>query len=250
MNALVERLVAKMPADDVYPPGVVVPIKPRLRGRSFFPGGSGLFNGAKQPLCARPVMLVAREFGTQSYWNEVGDGDESTEGTWSSLSRMLASTGVDPSSCFFTNVLLGVRASGKGDDALAALAHPVFVDACLAFLLEQIRVVNPAVVVTLGRIPTILAARVLKLADSIPPASAVKHRNASWRQLDAICGPFHAEVKRAGLPTFAFAASVDPVRCDANIKRRSWPAKGLVGRATHDLVWKHIAAAQQNSSET
>jgi len=78
-----------MPDVNVYPHDVVVPITPKLRGRSFFPGGCGLFGGVAQRLADRPIMLVGQDFGTLDCWNGLNTDNESWQRTSTSLGKLL-----------------------------------------------------------------------------------------------------------------------------------------------------------------
>lgn len=245
MNALVDKLVEKFPPEDIYPPDVVDPIKPKIRGRSFFPGGCGLYDGAGSSLAGNPVMLVGQDFGTREYWNEVGLSGEAAQGTWSGLIRMLAEGNIDPRNCFFTNILLGVRARGPIDGPSPGLACHRYVASCTEYLIEQIRLVRPSVVVTLGKVPSILLACQLGLTSQIEPPCENDARNPTWPQIDADIEPFQASVPVTPQFHIAFATSVHPDRHWLNYGHRAWPVRGVQGKQAHDLIWKCIADAQR-----
>lgn len=238
MNHLVDQLVAKMPSRSAYPSGVVEPITPKVRGRSFFPGGCGLFDGAEQRLPERPVMLVGQDFGTLDYWNGLGTVKEPEDGTWSGLTKLLGATGVDPRSCFMTNALLGVRVSDAIEGPSPGLASAVYIDACMAYVQEQIRIIRPLVVVTLGVVPTMLLARALGIAPTLPRPTPKKV--LQWDELDTAVDPFVRGVSISDAPAFAFASSVHPVRHWLNTSKRTWPSSSLSGVAAHDAVWSEV----------
>jgi uracil-DNA glycosylase len=239
----VEQLVAAMPPDDIYPQGVVAPIKPKLHGRSFFPGGSGSSIGASHPIPPGRVMLVGQDFGTLAYWSEVGTDGESSQGTWSGLQRMLSRAEVVPEACFFTNVLLGVRESGPIDGPSPGLAFPEYVKACTSYLVEQVRIVRPSVVVALGSIPIVLLARKLDLAASLSPPGPNESHNAGWRDIDEVGIQFLPKVALPGVGSFAFATSVHPDRHWLNWRHRSWSSHNASGAAAHDLIWTRVREA-------
>jgi len=227
-----------MPPRSVYPVGIVEPIYPKVCGRSFFPGGCGLFDGAEQSIPERPLMLVGQDFGTLKYWQGLGTDREPGDGTWSSLKELLASAGIDPRRCFFTNALLGARAVPPIEGPSPGLISREYVDACSAFVCEQVRTIHPSAVVTLGIVPTVLVARAIGLAPQIgcPMPNSVPE----WKEVDAIVEPFVHEVRVDGSPPCAFATSVHPVRYWLNAKRRSWASRELSGVAAHEAVWREV----------
>lgn len=227
-----------MPSSSVYPAGIVEPISPKVHGRSFFPGGCGLFDGAEQPLVKRPVMLVGQDFGTRDYWNELGTNEEPADGTWFGVEKLLAQADIDPRRCFFTNALLGVRVSESMEGPSPGLVSPTYVDACMAFVREQVRILQPSVVVTLGVVPTMLLARELGVALSLPRPTPSKV--LSWGELDAAAEPFVHGVRIGEAPAFALASSVHPVRFWLNAPKRSWVARGFAGAAAHEAVWHEV----------
>jgi len=238
LNDLVNKLVDKLPPHSVYPIGIVEPIQPQVRGRSFFPGGCGLFNGAEQPIPERPILLVGQDFGTLEYWRELGTVAEPEDGTWSSLRKLLGGVSIDPRRCFFTNALLGVRVASSIEGPSPGLASAKYVDACMTFLHEQVRIIRPLAVVTLGVVPTMLLARSLQIAPNLPSPTA-KHV-LTWKDLDTAVEPFVKDVNLTGAPPFVFASSVHPVRYWLNSSKRSWPSRGLLGVPAHDAIWSEV----------
>lgn len=227
-----------MPVNSVYPAGVVEPITPKVRGCSFYPGGCGLFDGAEQPVPERPVMLVGQDFGTLEYWNGLGTEREPEDGTWSGLRKLLASANIDPRRCFFTNALLGVRVAQSMEGPSPGLASAEYVDACMAFIHEQVRILRPVAVVTLGVVPTMLLARALAVAVNLPRPTPSKILR--WEELDAAVEPFVHAVSVAGAPAFALASSVHPARYWLNAPKRNWSSRGLSDVAAHDAVWGEV----------
>jgi len=243
LSPLIHQLVAAMPDVNVYPHDVVVPITPKLRGRSFFPGGCGLFGGVAQRLADRPIMLVGQDFGTLDYWNGLNTDDESWQGTWTSLRKMLLEVEVDPRNCFFTNVLLGVRRSGPIDGPSPALRCPDYVSACSEYVKEQVGIVQPSVVVALGKVPTILLARCFGLTSSLSAPTEDDSKNATFEQIDNQGLQFRESVSLSSSRTFAFASSVHPDRFWLHYRHRHWPEKKTRGRPCHDLIWQEIRRA-------
>jgi hypothetical protein len=229
---------------------MIDPIRPKIFGRAFFPGGYGLFEGVTQSFPVHPIMLVGQDFGTREYWNDVGIASESNQGTWSGLAGMLARARIDPCACFFTNVLLGVRVEGRIDGPSPGLAFEPYVEACANYLVEQIRVVRPSVVVALGKIPSILLSRQFGLTSALGPPSPNDARNPSWHAIDAAIEPFHPSSSSPGGVAFAFATSVHPDRYRINVRHRAWKSQGLKGEAAHDLIWSRVASTSSAEAES
>jgi hypothetical protein len=127
-----------------------------IQGTAFFPGGSGLWRGVKnggampEVFPSHPVMFVAHNYDSKKGHNEaLQSGGEVESPFWTRFwLPMLAFAGVDLTKCFFTNVLMGLqpeRATGKMP------AVDGYKSECRAFLLKQIAIVEPSVVITLGR---------------------------------------------------------------------------------------------------
>jgi uracil-DNA glycosylase len=152
---------------------------------------------------------------------------------------MLARAEVVPEACFFTNVLLGVRESGPIDGPSPGLAFPEYVKACTSYLIEQVRIVRPSVVVALGSIPSVLLARELSLME-FPPRR--KARNVTWKDIDGAGIQFVPKVTVSGTESFSFATSVHSSRL-SNWRYRSWPARNASGAVAHDLIWTCVREA-------
>ena len=105
---------------------------------------------------------------------------------------MLASADVDLTKCFFTNVLMGLqpeRATGK----MPAVAG--YKTECRAFLRKQIEIVEPSVVITLGRDAQTISAGI------IPRDANIRHPSdsyylARWRRAKNGCTPLASRFGR------------------------------------------------------
>ncbi len=246
MNSLIEELISRMPGSDIYPKGVVHEIRPKVRGRSFFPGGCGLSGGFQATLRSRPIMLVGQDFGNLDYWSTLdANQDEKLQGTWSGLMRMIQPTGVDLSDCFLSNALLGVRISPEIDGPSPGLDYSEYVGASVEFLLEQIRIVQPSVVVTLGAVPTSLVARKLGLASALRAPTSKKV--AEWKEIDDLELQVKSDVIVLGCKAFTFASSVHPDRYWLHTKHRSFG--DLKGADAHLEIWKRVKLAADCSAK-
>lgn len=243
MNPIIAELVSRLPPESIYPAGVVEPIQPKAAGRSFYPGGCGLYEGAQQAPPDRPIFLVGQDFGNLEYWMSLGIGHEPRDGTWAGLDRLLKSVDIDPRQCFFTNVLLGVRAARHIEGPSPGLSSARYVEASLAHLADQIRTLKPSVVVGLGVVPTCLLAHSFGVSSML--RTPTPNRVATWKEIDCAIEPFVDGVEVAGSPSFAFATSVHPARYWLNAHTRAWPARGLSGTTAHEAIWREIARHAQ-----
>lgn len=143
-----------------YPDGVVELAAP-LRGTSFFPGGDGLWKEGGAPAFPyEKIMVLGHDWGTVDYLHNDCSIDENLKGpTWRNLHKaLLIPSGISLTDCFFTNVYMGARASGKMTGTFPGSRNKDFVDRCLKFLAIQIETQKPRLILTLGiNVPPLLA---------------------------------------------------------------------------------------------
>lgn len=252
MNVSLADLESLLPPDDVYPAGVVLPIRPRIMGRSFFPGGCGLAYGHDQPYPHRPIMLVGQDFGTRTYWEKLTPddhvrGEPNSSGTWKHIGTWARQGLLPANRCYFTNVLCGIRddvadPSIQIDGESPGLDHPVYLRASVECLLRQIDVLQPSAVVGLGCVPVTLLARGLGIVPDCWPRSRIRRGAgiATWEEIDSENLQFVSNVQTGSGQTFVFASSVHPDRYWLNTKWRRWPSKGLAGDGAHEAIWKSV----------
>lgn len=138
-----------------YPAGVIA-VREVIPFRAFFPGGYGLLAATPgEPLPDFPiggVMVLGHDFHSEEgYEASVARGCESeSQPTWRVLLKVLDRAGISPQRCFFTNYYMGLRV-GKGTTGVFPGAKdPEFKEHCTSFLLEQIRIQRPRLILTLG----------------------------------------------------------------------------------------------------
>ena len=165
--------VRKKVAPDQY--GKVAPVKKMLAGTAFFPGGSGLwhtppkemlpsalqanysfFVNSKPPtMPKKKIMILGNDFGLRDGYKEVWDNpyeNLNSSSTWRNLLELLHCAGIEPKHCFFTNVYMGLRLTGKGTGQSPGAADPEFVERCESFFLDkQIMVQKPRLILALGK---------------------------------------------------------------------------------------------------
>jgi hypothetical protein len=159
----VEQLFADLPGVEPYPSGVVAP-RGRIPGVAFFPGGSGLWGTQPdRPLPAMPiggVMVLGHDFHSEAGF--LASPDEGTEvpttptakyrtpPTWINLRSLFAEVELPLEQCFFTNAYMGLRKDAKKTGRFVGSLDDAFVRRCQAFLIKQLTVQRPSIVLTLG----------------------------------------------------------------------------------------------------
>ncbi|HEY7833997.1 MAG TPA: uracil-DNA glycosylase family protein, partial [Ktedonobacterales bacterium] len=117
--------------------------------------------------------------------------------TWRNLLDLLARVRLAPERCFFTNAYIGLKLGSSATGAFPGARDPDFVRRCQALLAEEIRVMCPHVIATLGvYVPAFLA--------SLAPT--VLTRWSSARSLTAL-DKEHTSV----VPSVVFPGCPEPV---------------------------------------
>ncbi|QCO07495.1 hypothetical protein [Azospirillum argentinense] len=158
LRAAMERTVTE------YPQGVVqIPLGPAIRGNGFFPGANGLYidaSGRTPPMPVGKIMVLGHNYDVvRNYRKYQRLGEEGVESvaTWRTMLALFRQVSIDPRDCFFTNFYMGLMedtdSAGhvvRNTDTFPGAQHRWFIDMCVAFLIEQIRVVRPRLVIVLG----------------------------------------------------------------------------------------------------
>jgi len=205
-----------------YPDGVVELVAP-LRGTSFFPGGDGLWKEGGSPEFPQgKIMVLGHDWGTVDYLNSECKHNENLDGpTWRNLRKaLLEPCGIALTDCFFTNVYMGARASGKMTGTFPGAKDENFVKWCLDFLDFQIATQRPRLILTLGiNVPPLLA----RLSDDLAEWRSVK----SFKDLDALNekGPLRKNISFPNHKVAAVAALTHPSLWYANVAGRVYDEK-------------------------
>lgn len=224
----VEKLWGRHHPTGGYPAGVIAVPQP-ISGLAFFPGGFGLWNTrAGHPLPPMPVggvMVIGHDFHSElGYLKSFSAGGERlTLPTWSNLLRVLERAGLHPERCFFTNLYMGLRAGSAATGRFPGAGNPQFVAHCKEFLLEQLRVQRPSLVLLLG-------AHVPPVIGEMSPDLASWTTAKGFRHLDAV-GPVKTKVSFEGLTGLrtTVVALLHPSLRHASLRHRSY--KGTFGEA-------------------
>lgn len=126
-------------------------IDEQVNGTAFFPGGAGIIDGTNNDV---DILVLGQDFGTVNYFNKlVSTGKLDTAClTWKNMLKLFECSGLEPSRCFFSNVFMGLRTSNKITDSFTS--DKQYISKSLEFLKEQIRIIRPKAIITLGNNPT------------------------------------------------------------------------------------------------
>jgi hypothetical protein len=220
----IEHLFQWMQQVAPYPAGVV-PVPGRIAGTAFFPGGAGLWQSGPE-LPAMPtggVMVLGHNFDTLAgFERSLTHAGENLRGeTWRNLLSLLDHSRILRECCFFTNVYMGLIDGPSAIGTFPGARDPAFVSRCLTFLGEQIRVMQPSLILTLGKevVPVIA-----ELSADLAPWRKV----LSLRKLDQRSAALAYPVAFGGVShPVAVAALTHPALRHLNVPHRRY--KSLVG---------------------
>ncbi len=217
-----------------YPAGVV-PLWARIGGTAFFPGGAGLWGTVPhQPLPSMPVegvMVLGHNFDCETgFAASLQRGGENLNGpTWRTICNVLRQAGIAVEQCFFTNAYMGLKAGSVPVGTFPGARDGDFVHRCQRFLIEQIRLQQPRLLVTLGKeVPPVLA----------PLAPELRRAWAGLRTLQEVDARGVALIDSAHFPgvqqVTTVAALTHPANRAPNVRRRRY--NGLEGDAAEQAL--------------
>ena len=144
-----------------------IEVHQEIDGTAFFPGGAGLWRGIS-PKGVLPdefplnsIMFLGHNFDSVQGHREscIRGIERMNTGTWHFLIRYLKAADISPQCGFYTNALVGLQPD-KANGKMYATAK--FYSECNRFLVRQVAIVQPQLVVALGR----KAAEQLELIDT------------------------------------------------------------------------------------
>lgn len=169
-----------------YPQGVEA-VPESIPGLAFFPGGWGLYRADPDaPLPPMPtggIMVLGHDFHSRSGYDaslRLG-GERLTLPTWRTLLKVLAAAAIAPEDCFFTNLYMGLRSGEKTTGIFLGASDVEFRRHCQDFLLRQISVQRPRVILPRGvQVPPVIA----ELSDQPVETISVdfQRRFRSWHR--------------------------------------------------------------------
>jgi hypothetical protein len=154
-----------------------------IGGTAFFPGGHGVWRGLTpygtlpQTFPEQSAMFVGHNFDkVKGYERSLQRGIEAINGTtWRKLREYIAFAELRSEECFFTNALMGLQP----ENSLGPLkTTDRFRAECREFLREQIRIVQPRAIISLGPV----AAEDLRGLSITVPTLALMHPYATIRR--------------------------------------------------------------------
>jgi len=155
----VQRFRRRLEELAIYPPGVI-PVPEYLRGTAFFAAAAGLLvtdpEGPLPPFPFGGVMFVGHNLDSESAFRRrlvsgrAHGGPDRPMLTWRNLYRLLDVAGLAASDCFFTNAYVGLKAGDDPTGRFPGADDPEFRLWCRGFLEEQVSVMKPRTVATLG----------------------------------------------------------------------------------------------------
>ena len=196
----------------------------RITGTAFFPGGAGLWGVTKDAelpsFPERGVMVLGHDFHSEDAFRQSLEKGTEVPGnpTWRNLLELLQDAEIKPEQCFFTNCYMGLRCGRGTTGRFPGSADAGFVNRCRSFLLRQISIQRPQVILTLGVwVPPFIA----PLSQHLEQWAAA----SSLTAMDEI-GPVVREVVFRELDdhTCSVAALTHPSLRPANVRRRRFNA--------------------------
>lgn len=211
----VHVLYAAVDSFDQYPPGVIR-IWQHPQGTGFFPGNPGLWNVRRdQPLPPWPldgVMIVGHNYDSEEGFRRTVSRTKplAIEQAWPAfrwLRLLLEGASIKLEDCFFTNFFVGLKAGTQATGPFPGRHDATFVSWCRALLAEEIRLQQPALLLTLGQ-------AVLPFLAQLEPLKAWSGAKA-LRKLD--------EQNKAVLPQVQFSECPHPTTVVALTHPGYWP---------------------------
>jgi hypothetical protein len=226
-HSAVELWSSHQPAPG-YPKGVEAVPEP-IPGLAFFPGGSGLFGAERDaPLPPMPIggiMILGHDFHSRAGYDEslrLG-GERLTLPTWRTLLKVLSDAAIAPENCFFTNMYMGLRSGEKTTGVFPGASDLEFRRHCQNFLLKQITVQRPRLILTLGvQVPPVVA----ELSEQLAPWRG----QPGIKRIDRV-GALRTGVVFDGLIDYSttVAALLHPSLRSASLRHRRYSDRGGVG---------------------
>lgn len=236
----VEKLWARHHPPGGYPAGVI-PVPEPVPGLAFFPGGYGLWGtGPNRPLPTFPVggiMVLGHDFHSETGYAESRrlGGERLTLPTWRNLLKLFHAADVPLERCFFTNLYMGLRAGSATTGVFPGASDSAFVAHCQTFLLQQLSIQLPALILTLGvHGPWAIG--------SLSPELVPWAERRGLKHLDSV-GPLRSGVTFPGLGDFrtTAVALIHPSLRHASLRHRRYD--GAVAEAAELALLRDGLAA-------
>lgn len=204
-------------------PKDVVPVPMQIPGTSFFPGGHGLYledlEGVEPSFPVGGVMILGQDFhNVDGYLKSLARGKEALNvATWLNLLNTLDAAGIEKSDCFFTNFFMGLRNSASPVGPFKGAEDVDFLERCRLFLLYQLAVQKPKLVLVLGaEVPS----HISPLASMLEPWA----KDRTFKELDEENEAVVLNAKFHSIDPFQcnLVSLVHPAQSRLNSKIRRW----------------------------
>lgn len=133
-------------------PKLVSGVEKMLLITAFFPGGKGLWMEDNTEICPN-ILVLGQDFSTLEDYKRMVRYESTDLGcpTWRELIKLFAEAHVNLNQCFFSNVFMGLRITDSMIGRFPGSKDKGFVKRNIEFLLCQLEVIKPPVIITLGR---------------------------------------------------------------------------------------------------
>lgn len=161
-------------------------------------------------------MILGHDFHSESgYAASLERGRESeNQPTWRNLLKVLRAAEIPLEKCFFTNFYMGLREGEATTGVFPGASDATFRRHCSEFFIEQLDVMRPSLIVTLGKYVPVLIA-------PLSPELKGWCDCQSFRQIDN-AGPVQSHCRFDGLSDFkaTVVALIHPSMRDASVHCR------------------------------
>jgi uracil-DNA glycosylase len=194
-------------------PADVSPVNRMLDITAFFPGGKGLWSEEYTDIIPN-ILVLGQDFSTLKDYEKMAKNESTDLGcpTWRNLIALFNEVGIDLKQCFFSNVFMGLRKTDSLVGKFPGSRDIDFVKRNLDFLLFQIDLIKPRMIVTLGRPASEMLSTI---TDQI---------SYDWEKGKALKTPYNGlkkEVQIGSHTTLCIALEHTSMR-NSNVKRRKY----------------------------
>jgi hypothetical protein len=245
MTHPIDQLFERLRMVEPYPTGVVT-VPARLPGTGFFPGGTGLWQCEPQGLSPLPMggtLVLGHNLDSKrGFAQSVARGGENLNGaTWRPLTEFLVRALPGErvlANCFFSNFLIGLIEGSSAVGRFPGTEDLAFVERCRSFLVHQVQVVRPSLLLVLGiHTPRLLAA--------LSPAMAHWQNARTFVDIDRANGGLIPRATIGGVE-LSIVALTHPCHRRMNVRHRSF--RGLVGDAAEAEMVRRAACPAFDST--
>lgn len=148
---LPEILYKKIHIVEPYPE-IVKPVDKMIDITAFFPGGKGLWLEEETDILPT-ILVLGKDFSNVEEYKSMlrSESNDLKCTTWRNLRKLFKEANIDLKNCFYSNVFMGLRVANKSTGDFPWFKDKSFVRRNLEFLLYQIEIIKPKVIITLGR---------------------------------------------------------------------------------------------------